>query len=100
MRRTITTALAAFLVLGALAACGTNRPVDEQLNDAAIVAAINARLAESSETSMLNINVDSVDRVVTLNGTVRSDQSRLEAERIARTTSGVDRVISRLRVQP
>lgn len=100
MRKTITTTLAAFLVLGVLAGCATNRPVDEQLNDTGIVAAINARLAADDTTSALNINVDSVDRVVTLSGTVQSDESRLAAERIARTTSGVDRVISRLRVQP
>lgn len=100
MRKTMTTGLAALLVLGVLAGCATNRPVDEQLNDAGIVAAVEARLAADPDTSALNIDVDSVDRVVTLTGTVQSDQSRLAAERIARTTSGVDRVISRLRVQP
>jgi osmotically-inducible protein OsmY len=50
-------------------------------------------------TSALNVNVDAIDGVVTLTGTVRSDESRLEAERIARTTSGVTRVISRIRVE-
>ena len=100
MRKTMTLALAAFMVLGTLAGCATNRPVDEQLDDAEIVTRVNARLAENSKTSMLNINVDSLDGVVTLTGVVRSEESRLEAEREARTTDGVKRVISRLRVEP
>lgn len=99
MRKTVTLMFTAFVVLGLMAACGTNRPIEDQLDDAGIVAEINARLAASPVTSALNINVDSVDGVVSLSGTVRSDESRLEAERIARTTSGVNRVISRIRVE-
>jgi hyperosmotically inducible protein len=99
MRQTVTLMFAAFVVLGMIAGCATNRPVDEQLDDAGVVAEINARLAASPVTSALNINVDSLDGVVTLSGILRSDESRLEAERIARTTSGVKRVISRLRVE-
>jgi hyperosmotically inducible protein len=99
MRQTVTLMFAAFVVLGMIAGCATNRPIDDQLDDAGVVAEINARLAASPVTSALNINVDSLDGVVTLSGILRSDESRLEAERIARTTSGVKRVISRLRVE-
>ena len=99
MRKTVTLMFAAVVVLGMLAGCATNRPVDEQLDDAGVVAEINARLAASPVTSALNINVDSLDGVVTLSGVVRTNESRLEAERIARTTSGVKRVISRIRVE-
>jgi hyperosmotically inducible protein len=99
MRQTVTLMFAAVVVLGVIAGCATNRPIDDQLDDAGVVAEINARLAASPVTSALNINVDSLDGVVTLSGILRSDESRLEAERIARTTSGVKRVISRLRVE-
>jgi hyperosmotically inducible protein len=98
MRKTVTLMFAAIVVLGVLAGCATNRPIDDQLDDAGVVAEINARLAASPVTSALNINVDSLDGVVTLSGVVRTNESRLEAERIARTTSGVKRVISRIRV--
>lgn len=98
MRKTVTLMFAAFVVLGMVAGCATNRSAGDQLDDAGIVAEINARLAADTDTSALNIDVDSVDGVVTLTGTVESDESRLEAERIARTTSGVNRVISRIRV--
>jgi osmotically-inducible protein OsmY len=99
MRKTVTLMFAAFVVLGMLAACGTNRPIEDKLDDAGLVAEINARLAASPVTSALNVNVDAMDGVVTLTGVVRSNESRLEAERIARTTSGVTRVISRIRVE-
>jgi osmotically-inducible protein OsmY len=99
MRKTVTLMFAALVVLGMLAACGTNRPIKDQLDDAGIVAEINARLAASPVTSALNVSVDAMDGVVTLTGVVRSNESRLEAERIARTTSGVTRVISRIRVE-
>jgi hyperosmotically inducible protein len=99
MRKTVTLMFAAFVVLGMLAGCATNRPIGDQLDDAGVVAEINARLAASPVTSALNINVDSLDGVVTLSGVVETNESRLEAERIARTTSGVKRVISRIRVE-
>jgi osmotically-inducible protein OsmY len=99
MRKTVTLMFAAFVVLGMLAACGTNRPIEYKLDDAGLVAEINARLAASPVTSALNVNFDAMDGVVTLTGVVRSNESRLEAERIARTTSGVTRVISRIRVE-
>lgn len=98
MRKTIIGTLAAFLVLGALAGCATNRPVDEQLDDAGITAAVKARLAADPEVAALNIDVDTLDGVVTLSGQVESDAARREAEQIARTTNGVVRVISRIRV--
>jgi hyperosmotically inducible protein len=98
MRKTVTLMFAAIVVLGVLAGCATNRPIGDQLDDAGVVAEINARLAASPVTSALNINVDSLDGVVTLSGVVETEESRLEAERIARTTSGVKRVISRIRV--
>lgn len=100
MRKTVTLMFAAVVVFGMLAGCATNRSAGDQLDDAGIVAEINARFAASPVTSALNINVDSLDGVVTLTGIVRSDESRLEAERIARTTSSVKRVISRIRVEP
>lgn len=99
MRKTVTLMFAAFVVFGMLAGCATNRSTSDQMDDAEIVAEVNARLAADSDTSALNIDVDSLDGVVTLTGVVRSDEARLEAERIARTTSGVTRVISRLRVE-
>jgi hyperosmotically inducible periplasmic protein len=98
MRKTITLALAAFMVLGALAGCATNRPADEQLDDAEITARVKAKLIADPEVAALNIDVDTVDGVVTLTGEVDSDTARLEAEQLARTTDGVVRVISRIRV--
>ena len=67
--------------------------------DAAIVAAIEGKLAAGSDTSGLNIDVDVQDGVVTLSGTVRTAEARAEAEAIAKSVSGVKSVKNELRVQ-
>ncbi|HEX2252668.1 MAG TPA: BON domain-containing protein [Thermoanaerobaculia bacterium] len=99
MRKIILGMLIALASVSLLAACSTNRPVDEQLDDAGITAAINAKLAEDTDVSMFAIDVDTMDGVVTLSGTVDSDEARREAERIARSQGGVTRVVSRIRVE-
>ena len=43
-----------------------------------------------------NVNVDTNDRVVTLNGTVTSDAGRARAIAVARDTEGVDRVVDQI----
>jgi osmotically-inducible protein OsmY len=98
MRKTIALGFAAFVLLGLLAGCATNRSAGDQLDDAAIVAEIKARMVADTDVAALNIDVDSLDGVVTLTGEVDDNEARLEAERIARTTPGVVRVISRIRV--
>jgi osmotically-inducible protein OsmY len=98
MRKTIALGFAAFLLIGLLGGCATNRSVGDQIDDAAITAEVKARLVADTDVAALNIDVDTLDGVVTLTGQVDDDEARLEAERIARTTPGVIRVISRIRV--
>jgi osmotically-inducible protein OsmY len=81
-----------------LAACSTTQPMSEQIDDAAITAAVKAKFAGDPEVSAIDIDVDTNEGVVTLSGRVETaDQSR-EAAKLAADTNGVRRVINNLSV--
>lgn len=66
--------------------------------DAGITAAVKTRLLADPDVAGLRIDVDTKDKVVTLTGNVKSAAQIAEAERIARETSGVARVVNNLKV--
>jgi osmotically-inducible protein OsmY len=70
------------------------------LTDAEITAAVKTKLLADTKVSGLAINVDTSDHVVTLTGTVHSPAEKAEALRLARTTKGVKKVVSKLTVEP
>src|SRR5262245_35885239 len=72
----------------------------QTLSDAAISTAVKGRLTGDSETSAIQIGVDTVNGVVTLSGVVPSDRERAKAELLARTTDGVRDVINNVTVNP
>jgi len=67
--------------------------------DAATTAAVKTKLLGDTKVGGLKINVDTKDNVVTLTGTVSSAEEKAEALRLARTTTGVKRVIDKLTVR-
>jgi hyperosmotically inducible periplasmic protein len=82
----------------ALGACRTTVPVREQIDDASITAKIKAKLAADGDINPFNIDVDTNEGVVTLQGRVKKAETRVKAERYARETSGVKRVINLVKV--
>jgi hyperosmotically inducible protein len=68
--------------------------------DAATTAAVKTKLLADTKVGGLGIDVDTKDNVVTLSGKVRSAAERTEAVRLARTTTGVKDVVSKLVVDP
>jgi osmotically-inducible protein OsmY len=70
------------------------------LNDARIVAQINAKLVLDDELSARAINVDCSGGKVTLRGTVRSETQLGRAVALALDNSGVSNVVSKLTVKP
>jgi len=70
------------------------------LTDAEITSAVKTKFLADTQVGGLNINVDTADHVVTLTGTVHSDAEKAEALRLARTTKGVTKVVSKLTVEP
>ena len=67
--------------------------------DGAIVTSINADLFKDPELSVLKIDVDSKQGVVTLNGLTPTEDARLRAGRIAAAIKGVTRVENNLSVK-
>lgn len=72
--------------------------IGEAAEDAWIHSKIVAKLIGNTTTPERKINVDVENNVVTLRGTVDTAEARTEAERVARETDGVKRVVNRLRV--
>lgn len=70
------------------------------VTDAAITAAVKTKFLGDTKVSGLNINVDTQNHVVTLTGPVHSAAERAEAIRLARTTTGVRSVVSKLTIEP
>jgi osmotically-inducible protein OsmY len=69
-------------------------------SDAAITGAVKVKLAADAELSAVDINVDTADGVVTLNGRVASAVLIDKAAELAKTAPGVKDVKTNLRVQP
>jgi len=68
-------------------------------NDATITATIQSKLQQDQRVAGARIDVATNLGVVTLSGTVRSDQVKQDARQIAQDTAGVQRVENRLTVE-
>ena len=69
------------------------------LDDATITMKVKMALAREPDLKALQMNVDTTSGVVTLNGTVDSQQSSEKAAAIARGIEGVKSVVNRLIVE-
>ena len=67
----------------------------EALGDGALTAKIKAKMALDDTVKALNLDVDTVDGVVTVSGKVRSSNERDRALALARETIGVRQVVDR-----
>ncbi len=72
--------------------------VQEVLDDANVTARIKAKLLADPEVAGLQIDVDTVDGQVTLNGKVASEDQRAEAEKLAARTEGAKSVTNLIKV--
>ena len=87
------------IVLGAFLALAGANCERRGVADSAITAIVKSKLAVDNETSSANINVDTKGGVVTLTGVVTTQANKEQAERIARNTEGVTRVINNITVE-
>src|SRR6266550_8885923 len=69
-------------------------------SDAGITTAVKAKMAADDTVKASEINVDTHNRVVTLNGTVGSQAEKERAMLIARNTNGVTSVVDDLVIGP
>jgi len=72
----------------------------EATTDASITGAVKSKLLGDTKVGGLDINVDTKDNVVTLTGKVHSAAEKAEAVRLAKTTTGVKRVVDNLTIEP
>ncbi|HVT57284.1 MAG TPA: BON domain-containing protein [Thermoanaerobaculia bacterium] len=96
----LTPLLAAGMTAG-IAACQTTQPAHKQIDpaaDAAITTKIKAKLAADGDINPFNVDVTTNQGVVTLLGRVEKEQARTKAERYARETDGVVKVIDLVKV--
>jgi hyperosmotically inducible periplasmic protein len=77
---------------------GNKETIGQSLDDAWIHTKIVAKLIGDKTTPERNINVDVVEGTVTLRGNVDTADAKTEAERLAKDTEGVTRVINQLKV--
>ena len=98
-RSYVTFTLAAVLaVVLTTAGCATTQSPGEQVADAELATRVKAKLAADPQVNPFNIDVDANEGVVQLNGRVDDDETRREAGRLARETSGVVRVENEITV--
>jgi len=83
---------------GALTGCRTAEPARLQADDSTITSTIQAKLASDGDLKPYEIAVTANRGVVTLKGRVKTDGARERAERYARETDGVQRVIDLVKV--
>lgn len=88
----------ALLAVLALGACSSTQTAGEQVDDAGITARVKAKLAADGDVNPFNIDVDTNEGVVTLQGRVEKEEARTKAEQLARETDGVRRVINLVKV--
>ena len=71
----------------------------EALSDGSLTAKIKAKMALDDIVKALDLNVDTVDSVVTVKGAVRTNAERERALALARETNGVRQVVDRMTVK-
>ncbi len=81
-----------------LTACSSTKTAGTQVDDSAVTAKVKAKLAADGDINPFNIDVDTNEGVVTLQGRVAKEEARTKAEDHARDTEGVRRVINLIKV--
>lgn len=69
------------------------------VSDSWITTKIKSKLTADPQLNPFNIDVDTSGGVVTLSGKVKNDANRQEAEKLARDTRGVRRVVNELTIR-
>jgi osmotically-inducible protein OsmY len=99
MKRLPVVLAACLAALIAVSGCTTTQTPAKQVDDASIHTAIKAKLTADRFSNITNVDINVTNGVVTLAGEVPNAQVKAEAEREARSTDGVVRVINNLQVK-
>ncbi len=83
----------------AVAGCAGNKTLGERIDDAAITAKVKTRLATDPTAKAYQIDVDTSEGVVQLNGFVDNSAGKQAAERVAKGVDGVKSVRNNLEIK-
>jgi osmotically-inducible protein OsmY len=89
---------AALLLVAFVSGCTTTQSPGEQLDDAGIGAAVKAKLTADRFSNIVNVEVNVTNGIVTLAGEVPNAEVKADAEKEARSVSGVKGVNNNLQV--
>ena len=77
----------------------TGQTAGQYVDDSTITASVKAKLVGDKAANFTRIDVDTTNRVVSLNGIVESPDQRVRAEQLAAQVGGVQRVDNNLQIQ-
>ena len=87
-------------LIAAIALPGCASTVSRRIDDGTITTRVKTALLNDPELGLLRLEVVTVEGVVTLTGTVHSEEQASRAARLARAVNGVRAVESNLVVRP
>ena len=91
-------ALAALLMVSGCTAM-TGQTAGENVDDATITASVKSKLVADKAANLTRIDVDTTNKVVSLNGVVETPEQKARAQKLASEVSGVRDVKNNLQVQ-
>jgi osmotically-inducible protein OsmY len=96
----IVIALALTLILSASGCTSlTGQTTGQYVDDSTISASVKAKLVADKAANLTRVDVDTTNRVVSLNGVVESPDQKRRAEELAKQVAGVRRVDNNLQIQ-
>lgn len=92
---------AALALLLSVAGCTsmTGQTAGQYVDDSTITTSVKAKLVADKIANFTRIDVDTTNRVVSLNGVVESPEQKTRAEQLAMQVGGVSRVDNNLQIQ-
>ena len=77
----------------------TGQTAGQYVDDSTITASVKTKLAADKLASLTRVGVDTTNQVVSLNGTVETQEQKQRAEELARQVGGVKGVKNNLQIQ-
>lgn len=88
-----------FILFMAGCAATTGQSAGQYVDDRTITASVKSKLVGDRVSNLTRVDVDTTNRVVSLNGVVESVDQKRRAEELAMQVNGVRRVNNNLQVQ-
>ncbi len=89
----------AFVVSIAGCTSMTGQTAGQYVDDSTITASVKSKLVADKIANLTRVDVDTTNKVVSLNGVVESPDQKTRAEELATQVAGVSRVENQLQIQ-